>query len=279
MDHVDGPVVHDRLGAAQGNRRRDAVVDIGLHRGRPALRCGYLCGRAGIVRRHAVTAGGTHTCGLETDATITCWGSNGGRNVRTGQALAPSGTFNAATVGAIHTCGLRTDAAITCWGENRYGQGGAPNGTFNAATAGEHQTCGLKTDNTITCWGRNDYGQADAPSGTFTAVTVGDRRTCGLRTDATIACWGYNGDGRAVAPGGTFGPAGGGGPTVTVTKGGLGPTELGPGQGVPCGANTPTCRYLDIELRGFAPGTYTVSCSHDGWENGLSAFDGAGSVS
>ena len=34
-----------------------------------------------------------------------------------------------------------------------------------------------------------------------------------------------------------------------------------------CGANTPTCRLLDIELRGFAAGTYTVSCSHDGWES------------
>ena len=71
---------------------------------------------------------------------------------------------------------------------------------------------------------------------------------------------------RTTEPGGTFGPAGGGGPTVTVTKGGPGPTELGPGQGVPCGTNTPTCRYLNIELRGFAPGTYAVSCSHDGWE-------------
>ena len=35
-----------------------------------------------------------------------------------------------------------------------------------------------------------------------------------------------------------------------MTKGGPGPAVLGPGQGVPCGANTPTCRYLDIELRG-----------------------------
>ena len=50
-------------------------------------------------------------------------------------------------------------------------------------------------------------------------------------------------------------------------------TMLGPGEGVPCALDTPTCRYLDIELRGFDAGTYTVSCSHDGWGNfGPSTF-------
>ena len=62
-----------------------------------------------------------------------------------------------------------------------------------------------------------------------------------------------------------FRPGSGDEPTVTLFKGGLGPTELDPGQGVPCGPNTPTCRYLDVELAGFAPGAYTVSCAHDGW--------------
>ena len=37
VDHVDGPVVDDRLGAAQRHRRRDAVVDVGLDLGGPAL--------------------------------------------------------------------------------------------------------------------------------------------------------------------------------------------------------------------------------------------------
>ena len=214
---------------------------------------------------NAVTAGLNHTCGLKTDATITCWGLNLHGSIDYGQTDAPSGTFNAVTADGHHTCGLKTDATITCWGWNEAGQTDAPSGTFNAVTAGGAHTCGLKTDNTIACWGY-DWGQIDAPGGTFNAVTAGGSHTCGLKTDATIACWGNNHEGQAVAPGGTFGPAGGGGPTVTVTKGGPGPTELGPGLGVACGANTPTCRYLNIELRGFAAGTYTVSCFHDGWD-------------
>ena len=57
-------------------------------------------------------AGGVHTCGLKTDATITCWGNN-----YYGQADAPAGTFSAVTAGGgVHTCGLKTDATIICWG-------------------------------------------------------------------------------------------------------------------------------------------------------------------
>ena len=216
----------------------------------------------------AVTAGWYHTCGLRTDATITCWGHN-----RSGQVDAPDGTFTAVTASRWYTCGLRTDATITCWGRNSEGQVDAPDGTFTAVTAGGFHTCGLRTDATITCWGRNSEGQVDAPDGTFTAVTAGGAHTCGLRTDATITCWGENGAGQADAPDGTFGPVGGSGPTVTVTKGSPGPTEIGPGQGVACAADTPTCRYINIELRGFASGTYTVSCSHDGWADfGPSTF-------
>ena len=66
---------------------------------------------------NAVTAGGNHTCGLKTDATITCWGNN-----EHGQTDAPSGTFNAVTAGWNHTCGLKTDATITCWGGNDPGK-------------------------------------------------------------------------------------------------------------------------------------------------------------
>ena len=50
-----------------------------------------------------------------------------------------------------------------------------------------------------------------------------------------------------------------------MAKGGLGPTSVGPGEGVPCAPDTPTCRYLDVELQGFTAGAYTVECRHDGW--------------
>lgn len=57
------------------------------------------------------------------------------------------------------------------------------------------------------------------------------------------------------------------GPTVRITKGNPGPRQVGPGQGVACGENSPMCLLIDIELRNFSPGTYRVDCTHDGWAN------------
>ena len=209
-----------------------------------------------------VTAGWGHTCGLQSNDTITCWGRNAA-----GQADAPSGTFKTVTAGLLHTCGLQSNDTITCWGYNDVGQADAPSGTFKTVTAGLLHTCGLQSNDTITCWGRNDSGEADAPSGTFKTVTAGGSHTCGLQSDGVIVCWGP----RAMR---TADPvAGVGGPTVTLSGGGPGPTALRPGEGIPCAPNTPTCRYLNVELQGFAAGTYTVSCSHDGWGNfGPSTF-------
>ena len=108
------------------------------------------------------------------------------------------------------------------------------------------------------CWGTNHYGQATAPSGTFTAVSADLAYSCGVRTGGSVVCWGE----RAVE----LPTTGGNGPAVTVTKGDPGPTRIGQGKGDPCAPNTPTCRYLHIQLSNFDPGTYTVVCAHDGWE-------------
>ena len=58
-----------------------------------------------------------HSCGLRTDGTITCWGSD-----IEGQLNAPAGQFSAVSAGGFHSCGLRTDGTITCWGNNDGGQ-------------------------------------------------------------------------------------------------------------------------------------------------------------
>jgi alpha-tubulin suppressor-like RCC1 family protein len=64
-----------------------------------------------------VSAGDSHTCGVKTDGTIACWGSNS-----YGKATPPPGTFTVVSAGYNHTCAVRTDGSVTCWGDNQLQQ-------------------------------------------------------------------------------------------------------------------------------------------------------------
>ena len=147
----------------------------------------------------AVNAGGTHSCAIRTDDTITCWGRNS-----SGQTDAPAGVFKAVSAGDSHSCGIRADDTISCWGNNFSGQADAPAGGFKAVGAGAWHSCAIRPDNTITCWGDNSFGQVDAPTGAFKTVSAGFLHSCGIRTDDTIVCWGDNPNGQTDAPAGGF---------------------------------------------------------------------------
>ena len=151
-----------------------------------------------------LTAGPWHSCGLKIDGTIACWGSN-----RSGEANAPAGQFAAVAAGANHTCGLRTDRTVSCWGDNSRGQLHTPAGEFSAVTTAYFHSCALRVDRTVSCWGDDGLGQASAPFGEFTAVTTGSLHSCGLTADQTVTCWGANEGlagytGQADAPAGQF---------------------------------------------------------------------------
>jgi len=65
-------------------------------------------------------------------------------------------------------------------------------------------------------------------------------------------------------------------PTVTISKGNLGPTS-GPDVGdAPCATNDPSCRWINLTVDGFPQGTYTGRCVHQGfrWPNGTISAGG-----
>lgn len=97
---------------------------------------------------------GWHTCGVRSDNTVTCWGSNDH-----GQATPPEGHFLQVSGGKWHTCGLRTDNTITCWGSDSDGQSTPPKGHFTHITAGVFETCGIRTNSTVICWGADAEGR------------------------------------------------------------------------------------------------------------------------
>ncbi|KAL4449488.1 hypothetical protein ABPG77_007132 [Micractinium sp. CCAP 211/92] len=131
----------------------------------------------------AVSAGGSHTCALQTDGRAYCWGSGSyGQlgNGTTNDALTPVAVagdlrFNQISAGAAHTCGiLATNFSAVCWGNGgggRLGHGGTDNSLTPRLVAG-----GVM------------YGADYA--GLVPAIAPGGQHTCALRSDGAALCWG-----------------------------------------------------------------------------------------
>ena len=141
----------------------------------------------GALRSKTVTqiaTGANHTCALQSEGTVTCWGFNESGQLGTGE-ITSSITPVAVTGGAL------------------------ANKTVTQITAGQDHTCALISDGTITCWGYNGVGalgtgdliDSNVPVAitggaltgkTVTQITAGSGHTCALLTDGTVACWGFN---------------------------------------------------------------------------------------
>ncbi len=186
----------------------------------------------------SVSAGGAHTCGITTQGSAFCWGSNSSGQLGTGD-LEPSSIpapvvgdlhFNAIAAGAEHTCGLTTDGAVYCWGSDASWQLGRrdrqtpgtpvtrraptllPHGPFAGITAGGGHACATDAVGAAFCWGAYRYGEQvlylDGPQAVegrpaLQALAGGGEHSCGL-ADGGAYCWGRNdrgqlGDGTAVS--------------------------------------------------------------------------------
>ena len=174
--------------AASGCGSRSGLDDVTGAGGQPASG-----GTGGSVLTFSqVTAGAVHTCELQTDDTLVCWGRNDD-----GQATPPGGRFLQVDAGGYHTCGIRTDGTVACWGRG-YAQTGTPAGTFLQVSSGYYHSCALATDGTVTCWGLDE---GIPPARAFVQISAGYEFTCGLDADGALICWGRNDYGQATAPG------------------------------------------------------------------------------
>jgi len=112
--------------------------------------------------------GGYHTCGLKTNGSVICWGSND-----YGQTTVPAGIYSQIDVGWYYTCGLKADGSVVCWGSNDDGQTTVPAGTYSQIDAGANHVCGLKNDGSVTCWGDSANDQLRVPNGIYSQVSAG----------------------------------------------------------------------------------------------------------
>lgn len=179
----------------------------------------------GVSALNATTTYG-HACGVRSDGTLWCWGSNANGQLGDGTVVAKTypvriGTadnWSHVATGDIHSCATRTDGSLWCWGNNggRLGDGtttqrtapvrvGVDNDWFMVA-AGNAHTCAIKTTGTLWCWGVNGSGQLGQGNTTTrttpfqvgtlntwsSVVATRNNATCATRNDGTLWCWGAN---------------------------------------------------------------------------------------
>lgn len=175
-----------------------------------------------------VTAGSSHTCGINVRNELFCWGSNSSGKLGDGTMTdksVPTKIDNDAwltvTAGEFHTCGIKAASRkLYCWGRNNEGQVGddsnsnqnmpvkLDDNTWRTVAAGYNHNCAIKSDGTLYCWGRNFYGQlGDGTNKTggnktvpvkisnemWDKVTAGGEHTCAFKlSDRKRFCWGRN---------------------------------------------------------------------------------------
>ena len=77
-----------------------------------------------------IAAGENHTCALDTQDAIWCWGANSAGQVGDGTFLhraqptpvASGGRFSTISCGRTHCCALSLDGSAYCWGSNARGE-------------------------------------------------------------------------------------------------------------------------------------------------------------
>lgn len=176
----------------------------------------------------ALETGENHSCALNSEGVLKCWGHNGvgqlGNGTTTLSASAVT-VLNMApgiasfSVGASHNCAILTNGVTRCWGYNYSGEIGdgskvnrltaVPIGISNLKELklGHGSSCAITENNTVACWGLNNLGQLGTGGTTgyttptaipgltgVTGLSLGYRTACG-KSDSGLKCWGSNGFG------------------------------------------------------------------------------------
>jgi alpha-tubulin suppressor-like RCC1 family protein len=178
----------------------------------------------------AVSLGYAHSCAVQGDGTVNCWGNNWRSQMAKGNpgvpgspvipvpptniypapSMVPSLTQIAAgpqvASGSAHSCAVTPGGHVKCWGENSRGQLGrttttgvpplaADAGTVTNAVAvctGTSHSCALIADGTITCWGDNTYGQGGVSNASSSFINPPSASVLNITTAIGISCGGYH---------------------------------------------------------------------------------------
>ncbi len=177
-----------------------------------------------------IATGTEHTCGIKTDGTLWCWGTNYSGQLGVGeQGDLKSRPIKVATdiadwvsvdVDYQQSCAIRSTGAMYCFGRlyneefnfDQFKKEPVPvfeGTTWKAIALGQEYRCGVQSDDGLYCWGKNNdgqlgFGQRNANykkmqrigSDTWKQVAAGELHTCGVTLSGELYCWGYQQGGR-----------------------------------------------------------------------------------
>lgn len=146
----------------------------------------------------AVSAGVVHTCGINQENWVQCWGDDA-----FGEAEPPHVPFLRVAAGGRHSCGIRTDRTLTCWGDDSLGQTQAPAGEYVDIACGWNHCCAIATGGAVHCWGDHNAFKT-LPSEAFAQISASGYWNCGTTRAGLVRCWGSSQGPSNGPPSGSF---------------------------------------------------------------------------
>jgi len=206
---------------------------------------------ASVAAGHVAT-GRYHSCAVQVDASVRCWGYGGDGALGYGNASSVGDDETPASVGPVnigagrsaiaisagtfHTCAILDDGTVRCWG---YGGDGRL-GYDNTISVGARQAAG-------------SVGPVDLGGHTARAISAGGAHTCAVLDDGSVRCWGFAFDGQLG-----YNSKSGVGDGAGKTPASVGPVDLGGHKAKAISAGgAHTCALLDDDtVRCWGLGAY-----------------------
>ncbi|WP_367887933.1 RCC1 domain-containing protein [Pseudogemmatithrix spongiicola] len=175
----------------------------------------------GAVQR--LVAGRSHSCALDTEGRVWCWGRNHYRQLATGDTLPRSAPTIALVDSAFvdlvaspsGACGVTAGGAYHCWGATPALRSETPTPLpalepLRQLAISDSHLCALTVSQTVYCQGENRYGVIGAGGAVrldarqevpfilsfpepIASVSVGPISSCAVSTAGQAYCWGFTG--------------------------------------------------------------------------------------